>query len=244
MPRLPITDLPQSHVFSAPRLPAPTGSRAGGEAEENPAPAASNGHAVSAGGSPWVWCRILGQVGGLFVVMETEDGLVLMDPHAAHERILYERFLAEVKQGRVRSQGLLMPETAELPPAAAEQVRNNLDLLTDLGFGLSDLGGDTFIVDALPAIFGGFTVENMLRDAALATEQAGPRGSRERWSRDRIALAACKAAVKARDRLTLAEIEQLVRDLAVCEMPYTCPHGRPTLIHWSYQECRRQFGRT
>jgi DNA mismatch repair protein MutL len=193
--------------------------------------------------SPWTWCRVLGQVGGLYVILETEDGVILMDPHAAHERVLYERFMAEVVRHRVKAQGLLAPESVELTPARALTVRNNTGLLKDMGFGLSDFGGDAFLVDALPVCLGNVSARAVLSEIADTLEHGGVRGGAERWAEEQIALAACKAAVKANDRLTLQEIEALVVDLARSEMPYTCPHGRPTTIFMSFQDLRRKFGR-
>ena len=168
---------------------------------------------------------------------------VVMDPHAAHERVLFEKLLRSIEQGSVESQGLLVPETVELPPRDALYVRKNLDLLRKLGVGVSEFGGDAFVVDALPKGMDGLGVREMLIDVAQHLETLGERGSHSRWREEAIAQAACKAAVKARDRLSLAEVEQLVVSLASAEMPYTCPHGRPTLIHTSFRELARKFGR-
>ncbi len=243
-PRLPIADLPPARAFTYPRIPlAPPADPGSGRAAPGPDGGPSAPDAAGPGEGPWAWCRIVGQVGGLFVVLETEDGLVLMDPHAAHERVLYERFMRDVLAHSVRGQGLLMPETVALPPADARCVRENADLLREMGFGVSEFGGDTFIVDAVPAVLGALSMETVLREAARAAERGGRPGTTEHWSVEAVATAACKAAVKARDRLTLDEIERLVRDLAAADMPYTCPHGRPTLIHLSFSELYRKFGR-
>ncbi len=238
----PISDLPPPRAFAYPRRSlAPFPIEPEKSAPARDAPAAET---PSTSKSPWAWCRILGQVGGLFVVLETEDGLVLMDPHAAHERVLYERFLRQALAGGFSSQGLLSPETIELPAHIAPMVRRNLDVLTGLGFGLSEFGGDTFIVDAVPAMLGPISAREMLMEAAQSSDQGGARGGAERWTIERVAQAACKAAVKAHDRMTLEEIERLVVDLAATEMPYTCPHGRPTLMHLGFNELHRKFGRT
>jgi DNA mismatch repair protein MutL len=112
-----------------------------------------------------------------------------------------------------------------------------------MGFGVSEFGGDTFVVDALPSHVAGADGRTLLLDVSRNLEQAGVRGAKGRWREESIAQAACKAAVKARDRLTLSEIEELVIALARTEMPYTCPHGRPTLIFTSFRELNRKFGR-
>lgn len=251
---LKIDDLPAARAFSYPRLPPPeaapvrppdasagvSGQRAATLPE---AGSASCAVPSSAARSPWAWCRVVGQVGGLYVLLETEDGLVVMDPHAAHERVLFERILSAMETGTVESQGLLTPETAELPPRDALHVRKHMDAMRKVGIGVAEFGGDTFVVDALPAGFDGVAIRDMLIDVARHLELLGERGSGSRWREEAIAQAACKAAVKARDRLSLTEIEQLVVALASAEMPYTCPHGRPTLIHMSFKELGRKFGR-
>ena len=248
-PLLEVPDLPSLPAFSYPRL-APPGEVGqpvsippAPRADEPQSPDAPAAEPTGSSQAPWSWCRILGQVGGLYVVLETEDGLILMDPHAAHERINFERFMRELKAHAVRAQGLLQPETIDLPPERALTVRRNLELLQHMGFGISELGGDTFIVDAMPLCLGPASARSVLADVASTLEQGGARGGTERWAEDQVAMAACKASVKARDRLTLQEIEQLVLDLARAEMPYTCPHGRPTLIFMGFQELRRKFGR-
>jgi len=240
-PPLPISDLPPARTFAYPRRVQPP------LPEEPAAPsAAADGTApppAPAPKSPWLWCRVLGQIGGLFVVLETEEGMVLLDPHAAHERVLFEKFMKELLARDVQAQGLLSPETVELPPDQASRVRRHLTELRAMGFGVAEFGGDTFVVDAVPVCLGFMDIPMLLRDVAQTLEQGGARGGVERWAEAAIAQAACRAAVKARDRLTVAEIEQLILDLAVAEMPYTCPHGRPTMVMFSTRELYRRFGR-
>ena len=245
-PELRIENLPSTRAFRYPRrlgleAPAPppmppTVPDAGVESEPKPA-------TLTPPDGPWSWCRVLGQIGGLYVVLETEDGMVLMDPHAAHERVLFERFMRQFREGSVPTQSLLMPETVELPPRDALRVRENLTALREMGFGVAEFGGDGFVVDALPAALEAVSARDVLLNVAQDMERAGSRGARGRWKEEAIAQAACKAAVKARDRLTLEEIERLVVDLAGAEMPYTCPHGRPTVVHMSFHDIHRKFGR-
>jgi DNA mismatch repair protein MutL len=241
--QLRIDDLPEARPFRYPRRlnpDAPTPEEAEPTAPEG---ADAPGTAPEVPEAPWSWCRVLGQVGGLYVVLETGDGLVLMDPHASHERVLFEKLMRQFAAGRIPSQGLLMPETAALAPRDAVRVRANLDILRTMGFGVAEFGGDTFVIDAVPAVLGNVPAEQVLAAVARDLEQAGARGARGRWKEDAIAQAACKAAVKAQDRLTLEEIEQLVVDLANAEMPYTCPHGRPTVVFMSYHDLHHKFGR-
>lgn len=244
LPTLRIEDLPPSRVFSYPRLPPleprPPELRAG---LPPVVPAVTTQAGAVAPKGPWTWCRVIGQIGGLYVLLETEDGYVVMDPHAAHERVLFEKILQALEQGAVESQGLLVPVTVELQPRDAMYVRKNLDWVRKMGAGVSEFGGDTFVVDALPQGMNGLNVKEFLIDVARHLETVGERGSHTRWREEAIAQAACKAAVKARDRLSLREVEELVVALASTEMPYTCPHGRPTLIYTSFKELARKFGR-
>ncbi len=238
---LAIEDMPRMRVFSYPKMPlAPSEPVRRTDSGIPPSPAAEP---AKSGGSPWSWCRVLGQVGGLYVLLETEDGLVLMDPHAAHERVLYEQFMRQVLDHHVTAQGLLSPETVELRPEDALRVRENLERLRGMGFGISEFGGDSFLVDALPVCLGLSSAGSLLVAVAVSLSRSGARGGTEHWAEEQIAQAACKAAVKARDRLTLSEIEGLVVALAGCDMPYTCPHGRPTVIFMSFDELHKKFGR-
>jgi DNA mismatch repair protein MutL len=177
------------------------------------------------------------------VVLETEDGFVLMEPRAAHERVLFEKFMAAAHEHAIEKQGLLTPETVDLLPSDAQTVRDNITVLQELGFGVSEFGGDTFIVDALPVYVQDGPVESLLTEIARELEKAGKkRGARE-LVQEQIAQAACQTAVRTKDELTDAEIENLVADLAKTEMPYTSPRGHPTLIYTSFTELNRKFGR-
>jgi DNA mismatch repair protein MutL len=193
--------------------------------------------------SPWGWCRIIGQIGANYVVLETEDGYVLMEPRAAHERVLYEKFMRAVRTHTVQKQGLLAPETVELLPVDAMAVRAHLEMLQELGFGVSAFGGDTFIVDALPVYVQDGPAESLLVEIARELEKAGKRRGARELVQERIAQAACQTAVRTKDQLTDAAIEKLVSDLAKTDMPYTSPRGRPTLIYTSFKELDRKFSR-
>jgi len=193
--------------------------------------------------SPWGWCRIVGRIGENYVVLETEDGFVLMEPRAAHERVLFEKFMAAAHEHAVQKQGLLAPETIDLIPSDAQIVRDHIAVLQELGFGISEFGGDTFIVDALPIYVQDGPAESLLVEIARELEKAGKkRGARE-LVQERIAQAACQTAVRTKDRLSDQEIENLVAGLARTEMPYTSPRGRPTLIYTSFTELNRKFSR-
>jgi len=188
--------------------------------------------------------RLVGVIGKLYVVFESDRGLVLMDQHAAHERVLFEQMLARMEHGNTASQRLLLPETVELPPRDAQFLRENLATLSRLGVGLSEFGERTFLLDALPpfvkvADARRFAVE--LVDELKATGQAV---NAMRLGEHVVAKTVCRHAVKANDSLAGPELQNLLEDLRRCAMPYTCPHGRPTLIEMSYGELEKKFGRT
>ena len=136
----------------------------------------------------------------------------------------------------------MTPENIELSPPEALCVRKNLAVLRDLGFGISEFGGQAFMVDAMPACLGTVSAAPILRDMLSRMVPGGSAGA-AKWSSEQLAQAACSAAVNARVKLTLAETEKLVVDLARTRMPYTSPQGRPTLIFMSFSELRRKFGR-
>ncbi len=189
--------------------------------------------------------RLLGVVGKLYVLLESDRGLVLLDQHAAHERILYEQMLNRIESGGVApSQKLLLPETIELGPRDAQFLREQLAVLTRLGVGLGEFGERTFLLDALPPFVKVGDVRRFVIDLVDELKAAGRTVNLARLGEHTIAKTVCRHAVKANDPLAGKELENLVEDLRRCAMPYTCPHGRPTLIEMNYRELEKKFGRT
>ncbi|HEY4416248.1 MAG TPA: DNA mismatch repair endonuclease MutL [Verrucomicrobiae bacterium] len=189
--------------------------------------------------------RLIGVVGRLYVLLESDRGLVLLDQHAAHERILFEQMLNRLEQnGSTPSQKLLLPETIELPPRDAQFLREQLAALTRLGVGLSEFGERTFLLDALPPFVKAPNPRRFVFDLVDELRAAGREVNLARLGEHTVAKTVCRHAVKANDPLTGPELENLVEDLRRCAMPYTCPHGRPTLIEMNYRELEKKFGRT
>jgi DNA mismatch repair protein MutL len=189
--------------------------------------------------------RLVGVVGRLYVLLESDRGLVLLDQHAAHERILFEQMLARLEQNSFApSQKLLLPETIELPPRDAQFLREQLVVLTKLGVGLSEFGERTFLLDALPPFVKAADPRRFVFDLVDELRAAGREVNLARLGEHTVAKTVCRHAVKANDPLGGAELENLVEDLRRCAMPYTCPHGRPTLIEMNYRELEKKFGRT
>jgi DNA mismatch repair protein MutL len=189
--------------------------------------------------------RLVGVIGKLYAVLESDRGLVLLDQHAAHERILFEQMLNRLEQnGTAPSQKLLLPETIELPARDANFLREQLISLTRLGVGLSEFGERTFLLDALPPFVKTADARRFVLDLVDELKAAGREVNLARLGEHTIAKTVCRHAVKANDPLAGAELEALVEDLRRCAMPYTCPHGRPTLIEMNYRELEKKFGRT
>ena len=186
--------------------------------------------------------RVVGQLGTTYIVAEGPSGMYLIDQHAAHERVLFERLLAERQRAAVASQALLEPTPISLSPEAAGLLEEHLETLGSLGFQAEPFGGTTMLVRALPALLAQIDPTQVLEDiaAALSAGDAPLAGTIE----ETIARQVCKqAAVKAGQVMAQAEMDELVRLLERCASPRTCPHGRPTMIHLSADQLAREFGR-
>jgi DNA mismatch repair protein MutL len=189
--------------------------------------------------------RMVGVIGKLYVVLESDRGLVLLDQHAAHERILFEQMMTRIESNALApSQKLLLPETVELPPRDAQFLREQLSSLIKLGVGLNEFGERTFLLDALPPFVKVPDARRFVFDLVDELRAAGREVNLARLGEHTVAKTVCRHAVKANDPLAGAELENLVEDLRRCAMPYTCPHGRPTLIEMNYRELEKKFGRT
>jgi DNA mismatch repair protein MutL len=213
----------------------------------SPTPESAIGNRQSAIATPLlnVPLRLIGVVGKLYVLLESDRGLVLLDQHAAHERILFEQMMNRIESNAAApSQKLLLPETVELPPRDANFLRDQLAVLTRLGVGLSEFGERTFLLDALPPFVKAPDARRFVFDLVDELRAAGREVNLARLGEHTVAKTVCRHAVKANDFLTGAELENLIEDLRGCAMPYTCPHGRPTLIEMNYRELEKKFGRT
>jgi DNA mismatch repair protein MutL len=189
--------------------------------------------------------RLVGVVGRLYVVLESDRGLVLLDQHAAHERVLFEQMLNRLEQtDHAHSQKLLLPETVELSARDANFLREQLPALTRLGVGLSEFGERTFLLDALPPFVKVADPRRFVLQILDELKAAGQEVNSLRLGEHMVAKTVCRHAVKANDPLSNPELENLISDLRHCAMPYTCPHGRPTLVEMNFRELEKKFGRT
>ncbi len=187
--------------------------------------------------------RVIGQIGAMYIVAEGPAGLYLIDQHAAHERILYEQFMATQAAAESAVQRTLLSATLDLTPSSARLVEEHLDLLASLGFELEVFGTNTFRVRTVPALLADRDPEEVLRGIVEELESGSTPG--EATVEEIIVRRVCKtAAVKAGQTLSFDEMQGLIQQLERCEYPHTCPHGRPTMLHISANELARQFGRT
>lgn len=188
--------------------------------------------------------RVLGQVMKTFIVADTRRGIVIVDQHVAHERILYEYLCGLKGPTAIERQTLLAPETLHLDRRAAVILRERLEEVVNVGFDIEPFGGESFLVRAAPAALRGKDPLKVLRD--LADELVDSVVSRKLApTREQIWItSSCKMAVKAGDPLGIAEMEKLIVDLASTENPYMCPHGRPITLTLTSEELLRRFKRT
>jgi DNA mismatch repair protein MutL len=197
--------------------------------------------------SPTPLLRLVGQIASTYLVAEGPDGLYLIDQHAAHERVLFEKLMmqhagGEEGENKIPTQSLLQPATVELPPAGARLLANQLPLLARLGFQVEPFGPTTFLVRAIPALLSGADPVAALRVIVEDFEEDETPLQAELEAR-LIARVCKRAAVKAGQTLSPAEQHALLDGLESCSSPRTCPHGRPTMIHLSVDLLERQFGR-
>jgi DNA mismatch repair protein MutL len=186
--------------------------------------------------------RVVGQVGQTYIVAEGPQGMYLIDQHAAHERVLYEQMEGEYKEQEVTSQALLEPLILDLDPLLAGTLSEHLTMLNLVGFSMEPFGGTSFLMRSVPAILVTPDVRGALEDILeLLRQGEDPLGS---GAERRLIAAVCKrAAVKSGKTLSREEMQQLVRQLEKCESPRTCPHGRPTVLHFSVEQLEKEFGR-
>lgn len=188
--------------------------------------------------------RHLGLLHGETVLMEGDEGLVLLDFKAAWERILFEEASARAAAETAASQRLLVPHTLHLPPREFDFVKGQMTALRKLGVGIEEFGDNTVKVDALPAAFGNITdPEVILTELLHDLRVAGERAALRRLDVESIAATISRQAARMKVPGDPAELDALVARLLTCEMPYCCPAGKPTLIQISRQEMARKFGK-
>ena len=187
--------------------------------------------------------QIIGVLNKLYILMENAGGLVLVDQHAAHERILFEELRRRMEEQGVPTQRLLIPQTFDLPPRDTDWIERNMSILQKMGIGIEAFGPNTFKIDSLPAFLNTSDPVRFMQRVIDDLKSSSASSSPMRLGEEMIAKTVCRHAVKANDPLRFLEIEKLIQDLLACDLPYCCPHGRPTMIQISLTELEKKFGR-
>jgi len=184
--------------------------------------------------------RVLGQLANTYVIAEGPDGLYLIDQHAAHERILYDRILYQWSQKSVEVQGLLQPITMELSPREEETFRTGKEFLAEFGFTIESFGSRSYLIRTVPAVVAGGNVIELI---GALLDNLAKRESPNPWQEKIAESLACHGAVRAGQQLSHEEMRGLIRELEQTKEPRTCPHGRPTMIHLTSRQLEKEFGR-
>jgi DNA mismatch repair protein MutL len=188
--------------------------------------------------------RVIGQLANSYIVCEGPHGLLLVDQHAAHERILFEQLAQKAAAAGPRSQALLMPETVELGFREAAALEPMLERLSQLGLSIEPFGGNTLVVKAVPAAMAERDVRPLVTELAEQMVLLGSdAGLGQALDACRMVVA-CHGAIRAHQRLDERQMSALLGQLDACENPSHCPHGRPTWVRWELAELERMFKRT
>ncbi len=185
----------------------------------------------------------LAQVHDSFIVAQSPEGMWIIDQHAAHERVLFEKLQDQCGNGTVLVQDLLFPVQVELGPAEGNRLSEHLAELNGLGFIVEDFGNGTFVIKAVPALLVGADYRKLLCDMIDEITVHGESTKIERLRDAILSVMACHPAIKVHRRLDVKEMEMLLQDLFSCRMPHTCPHGRPTVVRFSMDEIKKMFKR-
>lgn len=186
----------------------------------------------------------LGQVLGTYIIAANDESLVIIDQHASHERINYERLLKEHQHHLGASQTILVPTPLDFSPIEEQALLENLPYLTNMGFILEHFGGRTYLLRGVPAYSGHYSGEELLRQFLEEVVFKQNQPTFDELLREWIYMLACKESIKAKDKLSLLEMQELLVQLSKTENPYTCPHGRPTIIKLTRNDLEKRFYRT
>jgi DNA mismatch repair protein MutL len=184
------------------------------------------------------------QIQNRYLITENDEGMVVIDQHALHERILYEKLREKTLAGRMETQRFLVPEPVMLTPEEAAAVLESKELLAELGIEIESFGDDTISVNTYPAMLSRFAPAEMLRQIADQLLEGGKKPDRRDLVDEILHMMSCKAAVKAGDRLSPEEVDSLLLQRDLCQDAHHCPHGRPTALVFTREELDRKFQRT
>ncbi len=187
--------------------------------------------------------RVIGQIFAGYIALETEEGLLLIDQHAAHERVTFEKLRRELRDGGIRTQAMLAPVSVELNPARARKCMPRSAELRAMGFDLEPFGPTTLLLKGAPAVFGPEGGAKLLGDMIESMGDAGFRGGGEAAFENWLKQLACHGSVRVGRVLEPAEIHSLLAELDRTEFKTNCPHGRPVHIQFARGQIERMFRR-
>jgi DNA mismatch repair protein MutL len=187
--------------------------------------------------------RIIGQIHSLYILLEDEEGLLIVDQHAAHERVLYEELRKEMNENRVAIQELLQPFVLSLSPTDIERILELSETLEELGFSVSDFGGNEVSISTIPEIFGRVASEVELISLLDQISSIGLSEACDQFMDELVKLTACHSAIRAGQTLSIDEIRSLIEDFSKTQGKYTCCHGRPSMIRIKKENLDKAVGR-
>ena len=198
---------------------------------------------LSTAAGPWKYFKVLANTESGYLLIETDAGIVTLNPQAAQERIAFEKMMAAYESGEaaVSSQPLLIPETVRLSPLESARLKNFLPILQKQGFEIEEFGPDTWKVDAVPAIVSGQNPADMIASIVYDIGEAGNRRG-DRWREELIAKSVARSFAGVSRKFTIEDASRLVEELGRTRMPYVCPRGKPVMIFTSNRELVRKFG--
>ncbi len=183
------------------------------------------------------------QISDSYIVAKNDEGLVLIDQHAAHERVRYEELMYQCSNSEKKIQPLLVPLQIEFTSTEIAQIQANINIFNDLGFEIENFGGNTFNIYAVPSFFSGEDIEQVMKGVLDDIENEKDPSKFHGNIETIITYMACRSAIKFGQKLSLDEMQSLIMQLEKLKMPYTCPHGRPTMISLTLSELGKMFGR-
>lgn len=185
--------------------------------------------------------KLIGCIHNIFFLAENELGLLIIDQHAAHERVLYEKFMRQFLEKKINIQELLIPEEIEFSPSEMILFQENKVVLEQIGFRFEEFGRNAMLLRSVPSVLGKFVDKEIIHEVLVELRERTT--SFDMLKEERIIRSACRAAVKANDVIHNSEMQAILQQLQQCKQPFTCPHGRPTMIQFTIPELEKKFKR-
>ncbi|MCK5289963.1 MAG: DNA mismatch repair protein MutL, partial [Candidatus Aenigmarchaeota archaeon] len=187
--------------------------------------------------------NIIGQVNRTYIIAQTSDGMMIIDQHAAHERVLYEKFMKMHSSGDIKTQDLINVQIIELPPKESLILSSNIEEFSKYGFNIEAFGKDTYTVRTIPVMLGTVRSKDLIKDIIEDFINFSRSDRLSDICEKIIITMSCRSAIKGGEELTMPVLKKLIDELSKTDNPFTCPHGRPTMISMSVSELEKKFKR-